>query len=299
MNEIFSGLEKERKSLSIYCVINNILFGISILIAFLLRFSNGELIDNLFVPFIIFILAAISMRFLITNKKVKAYKTGYKRQIVEDILKNSFTDLYFDAENGMPEETIENTGMMSMGNLYNSNDYIKGRYKDISFEQADVLIQRKGKHTYTYFKGRWMVFDFNKSFASNLLVKEKSFAHSKTNSSWFTPETERFIKIKLEDSVFNSDFDVYTDNQHEAYYILTPHFMQNIMKLNDVKEGELILCFSESKLHVGIYDDTDAFEPPIYSPLDENIVQSIKDELTVITQFVDELKLDRNLYKQN
>jgi hypothetical protein len=193
--------------------------------------------------------------------------------------------------------------MMMMGNRYASNDYISGRYKNIGFAQSDVCIQQvtsNGKHTHTttYFKGRWMIFDFNKNFAEDMLVREKGFYYTKKKGGWFSLEEEKMKKMELEDAQFNSEFDVFAQNEHEAYYILTPHIMESIRDLNAKISGKLILCFVDSKLHVGVHNNRDAFEPPIFRNIDETVFADIQNDIKVITSFVDELSLDRTIYKQ-
>ena len=71
--------------------------------------------------------------------------------------------------------------MMDTGDIYSSNDYVEGKYKGILFRQSDVHIQNEstdsdGNTTYTtVFRGRWMIFDFNKPFKANVEVAQKNF----------------------------------------------------------------------------------------------------------------------------
>ncbi|HAN21447.1 MAG: hypothetical protein A2Y15_09185 [Clostridiales bacterium GWF2_36_10] len=298
MDEVLFRLEKNRKAVMKCYLLNGLLLLISGLSFLPLRNTNA-----VFVP-VLFFLATIIYYLSFTWKKQSAYVKSYKHDIVEAILKKSFTDLYFDPKNGLAQGTIKDTGMMMMGNRYHSDDYIRGKYKDINFEQSDVCIQQvtsngKTTTTTTYFKGRWMIFEFNKNFAADMQVRESGFHYAKSNSGWFTAKEDRMEKLDLEDAEFNRDFDVYAANEHEAYYILTPHIMQSIKTLRDRTDGKLILCFVTSRLHVGVNNNKNAFEPPIFRALDAGVVSSINDEINVITRFVDELKLDRNLYKQN
>lgn len=297
MNETFIRLDNSRKTVMKYYLLNGLLLFLSII-------SFAVLGQTLPIIPIIILLVAFFMFIFVTLKKRKAYVNSFKYDIVEDILKNIFSNLYFNPSSGISQSTIKNTGMMQMGNRYSSDDHIRGKYKDIGFEQSDVCIQHvtrdsKG-HTYTttYFRGRWMIFEFNKNFAADLQVRESGFHYSKSNSGWFTPKESRMEKLDLEDAQFNKDFDVYAENEHEAYYILTPHIMESIKTLRDRTDGKLILCFVASKLHVGVNSNDNAFEPPIFRRLDASIISSINEEINVITRFVDELKLDRNLYKQ-
>ena len=59
-----------------------------------------------------------------------------------------------------------------------------------------------------------------------------------------------------------------------------------------------MLCFVDNKLHVGLHDNKDAFEPP--SPLkkldEKKETEKIYNELKTITDFVDFLKLDKKIF---
>lgn len=251
---------------------------------------------------LIVVILDVVFYFIFVNKKDKEYKRFYKEHVVKAVLEEYIDDLVFDPKGGIKKEVIAGTEMMMMGNTYSSNDYIAGRYKDIYFEQADVEIQdvhNNGKNTttVTYFKGRWMIFEFNKRFAYDMQIKEKSFSYSKRKNKLFGPKEERFKKIDFEDSSFNSVFTTYARNEHEAYYIVTPHFMQNLMEFNNAVPGNMLLCFVDSKLHLALNNNKDAFEPSVFKKTDlARERQSITDDLSIIMKFVEGLKLDNNLF---
>ena len=296
MSEIINRLENDRKKVMNCYLLNGLLLLLSIL-SFAVLAAIAPIIP------VLLLLGSLGMFLFYTIKKRSAYVKGFKHELVEAILKGIFTDLYFEPKRGLHESVIKGTGMMQMGNRYSSDDYIRGKYKDIGFEQADVCIQQvttdsEGRsHTTTYFRGRWMIFEFNKNFASDLQVRESGFAYAKKKGGWFTPKEEKMKKLELEDAEFNKGFNVYASNDHEAYYILTPHIMESMKTLRDRTKGKLILCFVASRLHVGVNSNDNAFEAPVFRALDHKVIDSINQEISVITRFVDELKLDRNIYK--
>ena len=285
-------LENQRKVVLTFAIIN---------IVFLLL---GVIVFSLHTALsVIFFAAAIIFFFAGTMPKYNAYTIRFKRELVETVLKRTFDNLCFEPKKGISRGVIAGTGMMRMGNRFYSNDYISGRYKNTAFEQSDVCIQNvtsdgKNTHTTTYFKGRWMIFDFNKNFAADLLVRESGFYYTKRKGGLFVSEEERMKRLKLEDEQFNREFDVFAQNEHEAYYMLTPHIMEAIRELNAKVSGKLILCFVNSKLHVGVHNKKDAFEALIFKRIDESMFLNIEKDIKVITSFIDELNLDRNIYKR-
>ena len=264
--------------------------------------------NNLFLIFFeIFIIIIVSIiTFFVYSIPFKKYKTVYKKVYVEKALQSVFTDLVYKPDSGFDESIIRNTEMMDMGDRYESNDYFSGKYKNINVEQADVEIEeereRKGSdgktETYyvTLFRGKWMMFDFNKPFRANMQVKDKSFSNSKI-SNW--GKEVKFKKVKLEDEDFNKRFKVYAQDEEEAFYILTPQFMDKIKKLSANVLGDLLFCFIDNKLHIGLNNNNDSFEPKLFSnPSEEEIKNSILSDINEITNFVDQLNLDNDLFKR-
>ena len=258
------------------------------------------LIVNLAFMFIIYFVIII----FATKKEREQYRKSYKAYFIDRNLRQIFTDIYYNHEQGMPREVLWSTTMMRTGDLYSSNDYTSGKYKDVSFAQADIDIQEEhtdsdGGTTYVrIFKGRWMVFEFPKPFTFRLEVVQKHFrAHIKLRKN---KETNRkIVEISTESPTFNKKFKVYAEDGFEAYYILDPAYIDHIEKLSDIYKGEMLLCFIDNKLHVAINNNKDAFEPPSsLKPLDEQAEnQKVYKDIKAVTDFVDFLKLDRKLFK--
>lgn len=252
------------------------------------------------------LIIGIIVTMVFSNKPSKEFKLAYKNTFVLQSLKSVFDDLEYNPERGFDYNVIKNTGMMYMGDRYSSNDYVKGKYKNINVEQADVHIEEQvtttdsdgntTTHYETLFMGQWMIFDFNKSFSANVQVCGKRFYNAK-RGNWGS--SLKYKKVEMEDAEFNKMFRVYAVDAHEAFYILTPSLMGRIKKLSNSIKGSLLLCFIDNKLHVGISNNKDAFEASVFRKLDESkIIDSIAGEIKLITNFVDELNLDNDLFRK-
>ena len=295
--ESLDRLEKLRKSLR-----NSVVFIIVIVsLSFLLFFIEPDIFE--FAQFIIgggYVFIGIIFGSTI-NKKKRVYKKLYNEVIVRTVFERYFDIKEFNSDYGIPVSAIKNTRMMKMGNTYSSNDFLRGEYKNIAFSQSDVTISEehytgRQKTSVTYFKGRWMIFDFNKNFDCDLLVHDKSFNYADHRKSLFSKE---FEKIRFENIEFNNTFESYTNNEQEAFYIITPHIMDSMTELHNKTNGALIFCFCRNQLHIGVNNRRDAFEPPIFRPIDvESEISDISYDVSIITRFVDELNLDRKVYKK-
>lgn len=255
--------------------------------------------------FFVLILGLLITTFLASGPTRK-FVLAFKQTFVLKSLQSVFTDLVYKPEKGLPEFIIRDTQMMDMGDRYSSNDYFSGKYKDITVIQSDVHIEEEHTSTdsdgttttswVTIFKGKWMIFDFNKTFKNNIQVCQKGFGNSKL-SNWNSEM--KYKKVMMEDQQFNKDFVVYSRDEHEAFYILTPALIEKIKNLSNSISGRLLFCFIDNKLHIGLYDGKDSFEPNIRKKVDEEkIINEINKDIKLITNFVDELNLDNDLFRK-
>lgn len=252
-----------------------------------------------FIGFITFIILAYTTGCF---KKLKEFKTQYKKIFVEVPFQQAFGQVFCDFDNGIRQDIISQTKLIMMGNRYYTNDYIRGSYKNVGFERADIKIQRhtsngKSSSTVTYFNGRWLILEFNKKFHFDLQIIGKGFYYSQKNHSFLISEKHRRYKIEMEDIRFNQLFNVYAQNEHEAFYILTPQFMDALKDMYNTMDGDFMLGFIDNKLHVAIHTRKDAMEPSLFKSVKDPNLGDVKREINTIIHIIDELNLDRDIYK--
>lgn len=252
------------------------------------------------------VIIAIVSTIIISGPK-KSYVDNFKNYFVKRTLEKIFTDLQYNPDRGIPEAVISGTGMMYTGDRYTTNDLILGKYKNINFMQSDVHIEEEHEstdsdgHTTTYyvtiFQGRWMIFDFNKTFKANVEICEKGFSGNQANTLF---GKSKYQKVKMESEEFNKKFRVYAQDPHDAFYIITPSLMEKIKRLEAANKGKLFLGFCDNQLHVGIHDGSDSFEPgSCFSKInEEEVMNRMSTDVSKITMFVDELELDNDLFRK-
>ena len=240
---------------------------------------------------------------LLLRRSRAMFDKEFKDMFVLSTFEEVFDNVNYQPFDGLDRSIIRDTKMMYMGNRYSSNDYLEATYKGIPFKQADVHIEeetrdRDGHSRYvTLFKGRWMIFDFNKTFKANVQVVEKGF-HNAKRTTIFGKEGEKYQKVEMEDVAFNKEFKVFAQNAHDAFYILTPAMMDRIRQVTGSSRGRIMFCFIDNALHVAIYDNKDSFEANIMKDIDFNAVkEDVLSDVRVITKFVDDLNLDTKLFK--
>jgi heme/copper-type cytochrome/quinol oxidase subunit 4 len=256
-----------------------------------------------FIELIFCLIIVMYIKSKANDKDIEKFYKEFKNVFVLKSLNNIFTDIKYYPEKGFSKSFIKNIGMLYTGDSYNSNDYISGKYKDIAFEQSDIHIEEKyieedadGEKEEvwkTIFLGRLMIFDFNKPFKTNIQVASYRFEAESL------PWSKKFSRVEMEDAEFNNTFNVYAESEHEAFYVLTPHFMEKLKTITKKINCGIMFCFVDNKLHIAVDNEKDSFEYNVFEPIDEiKIEKEITNDIKLITDFIDELNLDNELFKK-
>lgn len=105
-----------------------------------------------------------------------------------------------------------------------------------------------------------------------------------------------FEKVILEDPKFNRRYKVYSSDQIEARYFLTPAFMDRFYNLEKIFKAKNIRCsFCENRLIIAIDTKKDLFEigSLFKSVKDSETIRQFYEEMSGIFGVIDTLKLDR------
>lgn len=239
------------------------------------------------------------------NRKLRAnYHRAYKEYFIERNLRAVFSNLEYSHELGLPSSFLYNTGMINTGDRYRSNDYVRARFKNVAFCQADVRIEVEDTdsdgdtHYYTIFKGRFMVFEFPKEFNFKLALVGKKFAAFKKSGR--DKKTGRKLeKFATESPTFNKLIKAYAEDGFEAFYLLDPKTIATIEDITTRYDGRVALFFCNNQLIIGLNNGKDSFEPPRpFRPIDEAKEDAkVASEIKIITDFVDSLSLNRKIFK--
>lgn len=284
----------------------SILFVLALIMFFAITGANFSIVTILPALFMsaIFVFAITAIIVAIaTRKEAAEYKKTYKAYFVEQNLAKTFTNLQYQHEAGLNKQVLAATQMIDTGDRYSSNDLTMGKYKNVNFTQADVHIEEEytdsdgDTHYTTIFRGRFMIFEFPKKFNFKLEVVSKFFGVGKVPGR--NPQTGRkFEKFEVESIDFNKKFKIYAEDGFEAFYLLDPSFILKIEKVSAEYDKKMIFCFVDNKLYIGLNEGKDSFEPPRPSkPINEQLeMEKVSHDIKVITDFVDELSLDRKIF---
>ena len=243
--------------------------------------------------------------FVWPNPNEKEFYKVYREKVTYATLSSIIDECIYNYDKGIPKDVIDSTEMMDVGDVFSSNDYISGKYKGVKFDMSDVKVEEERKdrrgntHYLTIFYGQWYIIDFNKKFKANFQIVEKNFRNAKIKKGIFVKKEERKRKVEVEDIEFNKIFDIYALNDLDVFYVLTPKIIEKIKEVNIKVHGSLLFCFVDNKLHIGLNNDNDLFEVNINKKINiEKAKEKIKNEISIITDFIDILNLDNDLFNK-
>ncbi len=260
----------------------------------------------MFAVFFILLFFVLVTLFHPARKALLKYQVAYKKYFVQRSLAKIFTNLAYQPEAGLPRAIVQT--VMTGGDRYHSNDYVTGIYKKIRFTGADVHTEREHRHTdsdghttttySTIFKGRFLIFDFNRDFSFRLQLAGKSFVGDRLPK--FVGEKKKFERMTTESIEFNKHFNIYAQDGLEMFYILDPSFIEKLQSICETYRNRILFSFIDKKLIVAINDNGDSFEPPRPDKLidEETEIKRVNGDIDEIIQIVDKLMLNRYAFER-
>ncbi|MDE6452022.1 MAG: DUF3137 domain-containing protein [Odoribacter sp.] len=199
------------------------------------------------------------------SAKSRQLSVFYKQNIISAIISQLCENASFQPENGIPEQTFRASGLFGTPpDRYHSEDLICGKINKTSFTCSEITAEKKRvttdskgrrhEHWVDIFRGFFFIADFNKNFQGQTVV---------FRNSWFKLNLNK-QRVKLENPNFEKQFDVFSTDQVEARYILTPNLMERLLELDSRFPGKITVSFKDSSVIVAIPDKTDHFETSIW-----------------------------------
>ena len=169
---------------------------------------------------------------ILTCGPIYMYKKKVKPQIMPDFA-NFFGSFSYVFEGKINDEILKTSDLFAQYDRSVGDDYFTGVYDGVGIsigEEKLLKVRRDSQNkesTRKVFGGICILFEMNKKFKGRTVVlKDRG-----TFGNAFT-KIQGLQTVRLEDSVFEKFFEVYSDDQIEARYLLTTGFMERMLKLN-------------------------------------------------------------------
>lgn len=187
--------------------------------------------------------------------------------------------------------------IFSSTKLFDSYDYISyddifaGDFKDVNFEIIEAKFTKgAGKSKSTIFDGAIIKLDMNKSFKGRTVIRPNTLLH--TSPSPILKHTE------LEDVDFEKRFDVFTDDEVEARYLITPSFMERLNEMLVAFKADKVSCaFYNKYLFVALHTSEDLFSIcSLFKRVDDpKQFFTMFEEILSIIKLIDHFKLNQKI----
>lgn len=231
------------------------------------------------------------------NSQSQELSVYYKKEVITKVLQSFCEDAAFIPEQGIDENVFINSNLFISPDRYHTEDLIKGRVGKTVFRCAEVHAEEKKTsvnskgQTRTYwvdiFKGFIFIADFHKDFQGQTTVVRNSLLKWNFSGS----------RVKLENPDFEKIFDVYSTNQVEARYLLSPSMMEQLVALDRGMNKSIKISFRNSSILIAIPESKDHFEANIWKSINDlNQLKSDFSTIHMLVSIVDSLNLNTRIW---
>lgn len=181
------------------------------------------------------------------------------------------------------DKFLRSSGVLRGFDKSYGSDYIKGIYRgqqitycDIKLEVENETTDRDGhrRHeTVTVFRGPVISLVLGKPLGDKKLRilertgkrKKEGFLSDLLGSAANAVGDALGIRsnenaVLMENEAFNNQFEVKTNDDELAFYILTPQFMEGIVSADKIGAGRTNICFGGDRVNIAVHNNYDAFE---------------------------------------
>jgi hypothetical protein len=284
-----------------------------------------------------------------------ALRDEFKQDMLRPLVAHLAPSAVYRPDAHIPPEVFEESGLYQVKpSAFRGDDLAEGRLGDVDlrFSELDVEhVERSGDSSgrNATFKGLFFVADFHKDFAGFTIVRPRrprvlatyasrasraekmnaglAYTEHLMATRW-SPAASRYGRlqeVELEDPTFAECFDVYTTDQVEARYILSPGMMQRLLEFRqeairareelsariaarrkffqmvdqkDMESGMFYVSFTRSNVYVGKHHFRDLFEIDPERPLTSAAIEGYATDLQFAFGIVEDLNLNTRIWSK-
>lgn len=230
----------------------------------------------------------------------KTYKTIVVRRVV-GALGHGLT---YSADSRFTKQDFLHMDLFNLRvEQWRAEDEICGRKNAVSYSILEAKATRtegsgKNRRTVTIFKGVIMRLDFNKYFQGHTVVIPHS--EGEILGGLFGESESRGRKdiCRMENVEFEKAFSVYSTDQQEARYILTPKLMDLIMRARVRINDGVRMSFHDNSVFLTLPGHGDRFELSLFGRrvTPESIVGELAAVVRLAEDLVDTLDLETRIW---
>ena len=233
--------------------------------------------------------------FILIGSGISAYwlfKKKFERELkakIMHVVASCFGNMVWSLSySSKKAEKFVEAGLFSSFTNVIVDDRFSGTYKNVPIDIVEAEFEDgSGRNSTTVFKGLCIKLDMNKNFKGHTLLMEDTIFHTSPRS--------HLRHTELEDINFEKRYDVFTDDEVEARYILTPTFMEKLAGIKMAFYCRAIRCaFYQGELLIAMKPTTDLFSiGSLVRPVtDTRQFQNLCNQFCSVLSLIDYLKLN-------
>ena len=274
-----------------------IIIGIGLVLA--LGMYLGE--DKVTLP-IIGVVVLVVVAYIYLNWKRLDARDALQQTIGDAITEAMGGNWNYAAEKHLSPSLVKYSGLVGRFSTIHGNNLIHGEHGDTRFSFSNINLSNPSKDGRSdVFGGIILAIDFSKNLKGKTLVFPD--IAQQALGVWLGKTVQSFgwkglELVYLEDPAFEKEFAVYSSDQVESRYILTPNMMSNMLRLKN-KYGEAFsFSFTHGTVFVAI-DKVSPFESALDAPiLPDGTFYHFYKTIDLVTDIIDTLQLHTRIWSK-
>jgi len=297
-------LEAQRKAIKKRVINIGIIYLLFVALIALYLYQNVSL--DILSFFLIFALAGTKWLYAYL---IRDYSVDFKEKIIAPLIAEIDKTLHYAPTQHISALEFINSRLFGTKiDRIRGNDYVKGKIDNIPIEFSDLLVEKKhtdskGRESWErVFLGLFIVSEFPKNFHGQTIVLPDSAqkVFGDLIGGWLQKNNSSYGElVKMDNVAFEKEFVVYSTDQIEARYILTPLMMQKLLNFKKRTKHPIYVSFIGGKIYLAIEYNSDMFEASVFhSLLEYKIAMEYIQTLHLAVGIVEELKLNQKLWSK-
>ncbi|EAR56170.1 hypothetical protein SKA34_13290 [Photobacterium sp. SKA34] len=242
------------------------------------------------------------------SKQKQQYCVSYKQKVITALLANINESFDYQPLGSISEQDYKACQLFPQHyDSFRGEDFVQGTIGKTTLRFSELETQVK-KHRVnqkenreeweTIFHGILFIADANKHFNNQTLIlpAKNTFitAIADAVSHLFNRENKR---VDLENPHFEQHFSVYSSDQIEARYLLTPAMMERLVDFVTKAKNCISLSLIDNNIYIAISSHKNYFEPALFTSSDSlESVQAIARDLKFVIDIVSDLDLNTRIW---
>lgn len=250
------------------------------------------------------LVGALAIVTLFTVHQQRQLAKSYKHIVVRRVVGALGNGLAYSAESRFTKQDFLDMDLfLKRVEQWKAEDEISGCRNAVTYSILEAKATRtegsgKNRRTVTIFRGVIVRLDFNKYFQGHTVVVPNS--ESQILGGLFGESDSRRSKelCRLDNVEFEEAFSVYSTDQQEARYILTPKLMELVMRARATLNAGIRLSFHDNSVFLTLPETNDRFEVQLFGgPVTpESAVGELAEVVRLAENLVDVLDLETRIW---